>query len=231
LEEVTRNILKPELNPIFSHFERMYRIDFPMYIRDIVFDHEGMRADIFVDYHNRATFLCPCGQEAKLHCRMKRSWRASALGSYATTIHVGVPRVRCPKCGVRPVNLGWGRERSRVSIVLEDRIFRLAHYMPAPQVADFLGVGASVVTKVVERRRGEIDWRAVGATQAVHLGADQPRRAAQARLRPAKLAPEPADSAPADSGQEPTDSGQKPPEPGPEAGGPEGAPPGAKGRP
>ncbi|MDR2339225.1 MAG: transposase family protein [Deltaproteobacteria bacterium] len=144
-----------ESNPLFRHFERLYWIEFPLFIRDMVFDDDERKVLVFVDYNRKTTFPCSCGRQGlKIHDRIIREWRALDIGSYQTIIHLAVPRTKCPDCGVRQIKVGWSREHSHFTYLMEERILLLTQYMPLSNVARFLNVSERRVRKVLERFQG-----------------------------------------------------------------------------
>ena len=156
MDPVTLTVMKPALNPLFLNFEKLYWIDFPLYIGNMAFDDEGKKAEIFVEYHKKAVFPCACGRTGlKVHDRLQREWRALDIGSYQTVIHLAVPRIKCPECGVRIIKVGWARDHSRFTYLMEERIMLLSQYMPLSNVAKFLNVSETRIVKVIERLQGQ----------------------------------------------------------------------------
>jgi transposase len=155
MDPVTLKVMKPDLNPLFGHFENLYWIKFPLYIKDMVFDEEKRLVNIFVEYHKKATFPCSCGLEGlKIHDRILRQWRALDIGSFQTIIHLALPRIKCPKCGVKIIKVGWAREHSHFTYLMEERIVLLNQYMPLSNVARFLNVSEQRILNVLEHLTG-----------------------------------------------------------------------------
>ncbi|MDR2406012.1 MAG: transposase family protein [Deltaproteobacteria bacterium] len=155
MDPLTLKVMKPDLNPVFGHFENLYWIKFPLYIRDMEFDEENRLVRIFVEYHKKATFPCSCGQAGlKVHDRLIREWRALDIGSYQTIIHLAVPRVKCPHCGVKLIKVGWARDHSHFTYLMEERIMLLTQYMPLANIARFLCVSENRIQNVVDRFTG-----------------------------------------------------------------------------
>jgi hypothetical protein len=184
--------MKPDLNSLFPRFEKLYWIEFPLFIRDMLFDEENRKVDIFVDYHRKATFPCSCGRESlKIHDRVLREWRALDIGSYQTIIHLAVPRTKCPDCGVKTVKVGWARDHSHFTYLMEERVALLSHYMPLSNVARFLNVSERRVRSVIERLResGPPPPAEKAARPPLPLGASED--ASPPELSPAPASPVP----------------------------------------
>ncbi|MDR1166556.1 MAG: transposase family protein [Deltaproteobacteria bacterium] len=153
MDPLTAKVLKPELNPLFLTFETIYRIEFPLYIKEIKFDEEARKVDIFIEYHKKATFPCACGQTGqKIHSRVPRVWRGLDIANCQARLHLEVPRIKCANCGVKTYHAPWAREHSHFSRLFEERALFLAEYMPPSKVALFVGVNESQILRLLEQR-------------------------------------------------------------------------------
>ncbi|MDR1037032.1 MAG: transposase family protein [Deltaproteobacteria bacterium] len=151
MDPVTMQIMKPVLNPLFPDFERIYQIEFPLFIDSMTFDDELARVDISISYHRRALFTCACGQEGlKVHSKLERVWRALDIARYQCHLHLAVPRLRCPRCGVKIFPVPWARDHSHLTALLEDNILELASYMPHSAVARYFGETDHRILHVLE---------------------------------------------------------------------------------
>ncbi|MDR1080668.1 MAG: transposase family protein [Deltaproteobacteria bacterium] len=151
MDPKTLEVMKPVANPLFPDFERIYQIEFPLYIESMSFDDALSRVDIFIAYHRKALFRCPCGLEGlKVHSRLDRIWRALDIARYQCRLHLAVPRVKCPECGVKTFPVPWARDHSHLTALLEDRILALADHMPHSAVARLVGESDHRVLHVLE---------------------------------------------------------------------------------
>jgi hypothetical protein len=177
MDPVTRDVMRPVLNPLFPGVETLFLIGPPFYVEAVDFNAELSRVDVRVAYHRRALFRCLCGREGlKVHSRIDRSWRALDVASYQCHIHLAVPRLKCPDCGVRTFQVPWARDHSHLTVYLEERIMALADWMPLSEVARFLRESDSRVRHVLE---------ALGH-HSMSGGAARRRQRAAAAHRPAK---------------------------------------------
>ncbi|MDR1314346.1 MAG: hypothetical protein LBQ12_11805 [Deltaproteobacteria bacterium] len=151
MDPVTLRIMKPVANPLFPDFERIYQIEFPLYIESMDFDDALGSVDIRISYHRKALFQCSCGIEGlKVHSRLDRIWRALDIARYHCHLHLAVPRLKCPDCGVKTFHVPWARDHSHLTALLEDKILALADYMPHSAVASFLGESDRRILHVLE---------------------------------------------------------------------------------
>ncbi|MDR3155171.1 MAG: transposase family protein [Deltaproteobacteria bacterium] len=139
-DPVTLEILKPALNPLFPAFEKIYQVEFPIYIETIEYVPEEARVDIRLTYHRKALFKCACGlEDIKVHSRVDRSWRALDIAGCKCFLHLAVPRLKCPKCGVHVFQVPWARDHSHLTRDLEKKIVAMAAYMPCSALAAHFG--------------------------------------------------------------------------------------------
>ncbi|MDR2351605.1 MAG: transposase family protein [Deltaproteobacteria bacterium] len=154
MDPVTLKIMKPELNPLFLKFEKIYRIEFPLYIRDMVFDDENKLIDIQIDYHKKATFRCSCGlADQKVHSRIDRAWRALDIANYQARLSLSVPRLKCQNCGVKTFQVPWAREHSHLTHMMEEMIYALSKIIPLPTVAKLVVEKEQRILRVINHFR------------------------------------------------------------------------------
>ncbi|MDR1039963.1 MAG: hypothetical protein LBR80_07310 [Deltaproteobacteria bacterium] len=153
MDPITLEIMKPVLNPLFPDFEKIYQIEFPLYIETMEFDDSKSQVDIRVSFHRKALFRCACGRDGlKVHSRLDRVWRGLDIARYQCRIHLAVPRLKCPECGVKTFQVPWARDHAHLTALLEEKIMDLADYMPHSAVARILGESDHRVLHVLEAR-------------------------------------------------------------------------------
>lgn len=70
--------------------------------------------DIVVDFDRCGTIVCPtCGNEGESCETETETWHHDNFFNYATFLHVEVPLIRCPCCGIALVERPWSREGSK----------------------------------------------------------------------------------------------------------------------
>ncbi|MDR2459604.1 MAG: transposase family protein [Deltaproteobacteria bacterium] len=150
MDQITIDVMKPKINPVYLDFEKIYEVPFPIYIHNMDFSNDSGRVDIHLLYHKRATFTCPCGKEnLKVHSKLPRIWRGLDIAKYGCYIHLDVPRLICPECGVRTYQVPWARDHSHLTHLMEQNILTLSNYMPIGILAKFLGESENRVSNVL----------------------------------------------------------------------------------
>jgi transposase len=141
---------KPQI--FVAQIEKKIGIEFPFYINDAQFDDFKFRCDIYVEYHPKARFTCECGQEnLPIQQKHPRVIQSIDLLNYATYIHLNMPSVCCPKCGIKTVPLSWVERGSKLTTLLESRVLAFSSIMPISLVTKTLGINYSTVMRVVKK--------------------------------------------------------------------------------
>jgi transposase len=80
---------------------------------------------------------------------------------YKAFLHARVPRVRCPDCGVKLVEIPWAREGSGFTLLFEALVMELAGAMPALTIGQLLGETDKRIWRVLhhytEDARAKVD--------------------------------------------------------------------------
>jgi len=104
------------------------------------FDPKAKRLDIYLDFKPGEVFPCPeCGLESKVHDTDEKTWRHLNFFQHEAYIHARVPRVRCPKHGVKLIEIPWARKHSGFTILFEMLILSMADAMPVNTIAKLVG--------------------------------------------------------------------------------------------
>jgi len=112
----------------------------PWQVRDCRFDPTQRRLDIDLDFPKGSEFACPeCGAPAKAYDTQDKQWRHLDFFQHACQLHARLPRVNCPKCGVRQVSVPWARPGSGFTLLFEAYVLALARHMPVLAVAQLVG--------------------------------------------------------------------------------------------
>src|SRR5271166_2292530 len=122
---------------------------------------EDGRLDLYVDFPRGSRFACAeCGGEGcGVHDTKDETWRHLDFFQHRTLLHARVPRVICPKCGVRKVATPWARAGSGFTLLFEAYVLALAKAMPIANAAKLLGEHDTRLWRIVEH----YVWRAVEA--------------------------------------------------------------------
>ena len=92
----------------------------PWLVRDVDLRAEAQEVEVFIEYDATQELACPeCGTAAVRHDARRRTWRHLDTCQYRTTLTAEVPRVKCPKHGVRQVAVPWSERGSRFTAMFE----------------------------------------------------------------------------------------------------------------
>ncbi len=102
---------------------------------------------VTVQWQPDTPFVCPsCGGVAPGYDSRPRRWRHLNTMQWKTFITADVPRVHCPKCGVKQVRVDWAEDSSRFTELFETfaiRVLKAVRSEVQAQLVDcaFLGPG------------------------------------------------------------------------------------------
>jgi transposase len=103
-----------------EHYEQLLGLRSPWSVAKVDLNMEELRVDIEVE-HLEQTDKCPeCGASCPIYDHAaERIWRHLDTMQFETLLHARVPRVKCPKHGVKTVNLPWAAKHSRFTLLFE----------------------------------------------------------------------------------------------------------------
>ena len=113
----------------------------PWLVTSSTFSVEEKRLDIRIDFPAGSAFACPvCGASGcKGYDTDDFSWRHLNFFQHEAYLHARVPRVQCPTCGVKRVNVPWARPGSGFTLLFEALIMTLVKVMPVQSAAQIVG--------------------------------------------------------------------------------------------
>ena len=113
----------------------------PWLVTSSTFSVEEKRLDIRIDFPTGSAFACPvCGASGcKGYDTDDFSWRHLNFFQHEAYLHARVPRVQCPTCGVKRVNVPWARPGSGFTLLFEALIMTLVKVMPVQSAAQIVG--------------------------------------------------------------------------------------------
>jgi transposase len=100
-------------------FKLALGLEDPWMVREVSFNPEEGRLDIWLDFPRGATFFCPsCGEGGKkAYDTQKKTWRHLNFFEHRTYIHARLPRVECAACGVKTAEVPWARPGSGFTLL------------------------------------------------------------------------------------------------------------------
>ena len=104
------------------------------------FDAQAGRLDIRIDFPRGSRFACPsCGASCPAYDTSEMTWRHLNFFQHEAHLQARVPRVRCPRCGVKRASVPWARDGSGFTLLFEALIIAMARTMPVRTVARMVG--------------------------------------------------------------------------------------------
>lgn len=139
----------------------------PWLVKNCIFDPEKKQLDIWIDFSRGGEFPCPeCGHlGCKAYDTEDITWRHMNFFEHKTYLNARTPRIDCPKCGIKVVDVPWARKGSRFTILFEAIIMSMAKEMPVNAVARQVGEHDTRIWRVlqhyVEQAREQQDYSGV----------------------------------------------------------------------
>lgn len=125
-----------------------------------------------VAWRSQTPLGCPvCGQVAPRYDSRPRRWRHLNTMQWKTFITADVPRVNCPKCGVKQVRVAWAEDGSRFTELFEAFAIQVLKAVRSKVQAQWLtSLSWDQVDRIMERAvaRG-LDRRSLGGLAYVGL--------------------------------------------------------------
>jgi transposase len=124
----------------------------PWMVADAKFDADKARLDIEIDFKTGGRFVCPeCGKaDCPVHDTVKKTWRHLNFFQHQAFLHARVPRIDCPKCGVRLVTVPWARPGSGFTLLFEAFVMTLVKGMPVATAARLVGEHDTRLWRVIQ---------------------------------------------------------------------------------
>ncbi len=143
-------------------FRKLLGLEEPWSIKEIKFDHQEKRVDIFIDFARGSRFPCPvCGVPYGVHDTEERTWRHLNIFQYPTYVHAREPRIKCNEHGKKTVDMPWARKGSGFSLHFEALVVEMGKEMPVSAVARIVGINEDSVWRIlrhyVDEARKEVD--------------------------------------------------------------------------
>jgi len=111
---------------------------------------------VWVALPPKELWVCPdCLERAPIHDHRERVWRHLDTFQYRTLIHARVPRLDCPKHGVKQIRVPWAEEGSRFTALFEALAIGWLLQAPIAAVAERMGLSwdeaAGIQARAVRR--------------------------------------------------------------------------------
>ena len=111
-------------------FRKLLGLEDPWIIKEIKFDHQEKKVEIFLDFPKGSGFPCPvCGILYGVHETEERTWRHLNIFQYPAYVHAREPGIKCNEHGKKTVNLPWARKGSGFSLQFEALVLEMSREM------------------------------------------------------------------------------------------------------
>lgn len=121
-------------------FQLALGLSLPWRVMSGEFDAQAGRLDIRIDFPRGSRFACPsCGASCPAYDTSEMTWRHLNFFQHEAHLQARVPRVRCPRCGVKRASVPWARDGSGFTLLFEALIIAMARTMPVRTVARMVG--------------------------------------------------------------------------------------------
>ena len=109
----------------------------PWRVKACTFDADARRLDIEIDFARGSRFPCPaCARVAcPVHDTSMQEWRHLDFFQHQAYPHARTPRITCPDCGVKQINVPWARPGSGFTLLFEALAMTLMTAMPVAAAA------------------------------------------------------------------------------------------------
>lgn len=146
----------------------------PWYVKNSQFDPDEGQLKIEIDFERGGKFECPNCEEAdcSAYDTDTKEWRHLNFFQHETYISARVPRVDCPDCGVKTVEVPWARPESGFTLLFEAYLMTLAKEMPVEAIARVVGEHDTRIWRVVHHYVGEAREEA-DYSDASQIGVDE----------------------------------------------------------
>lgn len=155
-------------------FEQALGLTDPWRVERSTFDASARRLDLYLGFRRGARFSCPeCGQGGcPAYDTTEKQWRHLNFFEHEAFLHARVPRVECPACGVRQVEVPWARAGSGFTLLFEAMVMALVKQMPVAAVGRLIGETDKRIWRILRHYVGQAREQA-DFSEVRHVGVDE----------------------------------------------------------
>ncbi len=139
-------------SPTEELFSRALGLEEPWQVIQIEFSEADQEINVYLDFPRGSRFRCPkCGREdVSAYDTKEKRWRHLNFFQHKAYLHCPVPRVDCPDCGIKSVELPWARPGSGFTLLFEALIMALAREMPVKALARLIDEHDTRIWRVIQ---------------------------------------------------------------------------------
>jgi transposase len=163
-------------------FQMALNVTDPWFVKDLKFDVESKRLDIYIDFKKGSTFNFFDKKEEKEFVGLKaydtsdKTWKHLNFFEHECYLHVRVPRVKLLNGKVRRIVTPWEGLSNGFTLLFEALLLQLCQAMPVSRVADITKTSDdklwSMLEKYIDQTREYEDFKDI-----VSIGLDETSRA------------------------------------------------------
>jgi len=162
-------------------FEMALNVTDPWFVKDLKFDSNTKRLDIYIDFKRGSTFNYQSDEETELvglkaYDTTDKEWRHLNFFEHECYLHARVPRVKLPDGKVKLITAPWEGLSNGFTLLFEALLLQLVSAMPVKKVADITRVSDDklwdMIDRYIENTRIHEDFSEVSA-----IGMDETSRA------------------------------------------------------
>jgi transposase len=163
-------------------FQMALNITEPWFVKDLKFDVESKRLDIYIDFKKGSTFGFFDEEEEKELVGLKaydtsnKTWKHLNFFEHECYLHARVPRVKLPNGKVKRISTPWEGLSNGFTLLFEAFLLQLCQAMPVNKVATITKTSDdklwSMLEKYIDKTRSYEDFKEITS-----IGLDETSRA------------------------------------------------------
>ena len=138
-------------------YQKLLGLSAPWSVQEVDLQVKEMKVTLKLTHQPLWRFKCPeCDEECPTHDHRQRKWRHLDSCGYITMIEAGVPRVDCPKHGIRQAEVPWAEPSGRFTSLFEAMTISWLKVATIKDVSEQMKISWDEATGIMERavRRG-----------------------------------------------------------------------------
>lgn len=154
-------------------YAKILGIKFPWGVTQVELDLAQSEVRVHLANRSSQRMRCPdCNERCPGYDTQERRWRHLDTCQLQTYLIANVPRIKCPKHGVKQVKVPWAEERSRFTALFEALVIDWLKETSISAVAERLGLSWEQADGIMQRavRRGQ---ERQGPRLPAHLSVDE----------------------------------------------------------
>lgn len=149
----------------------------PWKVTNSTLNTEKKQLNIHIDFKRGGTFTCPHCKESdcKAYDTVQKQWRHLNFFEFEAYIHARIPRIDCPTCGIKLVNVPWARTGSGFTLLFEALIMTMVKEMPIAPLSRIVNEHDTLLWRVLHYYVNQ-GLQKVDMSKIEHIGVDETSR-------------------------------------------------------